>query len=98
MLLHVVQAQRDDFKDDVHKDLFPILFFFFLHKSKITKNLTKLFMFIDIVYTEECPGEGTGLAKGYQKGGMDLALRVNEDATEEENEASDGEHKGCYEL
>lgn len=55
-------------------------------------------MFIDIVYTEESTGECAGLAEGDEQGGMDLALGVNEDATEEENEASDGEHKGCYEL
>ena len=55
-------------------------------------------MFIDIVYTEQRTGEGTSLAEGYEEGGVDLALGVNEDATEEENEASDGEHKGCYEL
>lgn len=55
-------------------------------------------MFIDIVYTEESTGECAGLAEGDEQGGMDLALGVNENATEEENEASDGEHKGCYEL
>ena len=55
-------------------------------------------MFIDIVYTEERTGEGTGLAKGYEEGGVNLALGVDKDAKEEENEASDGEHKGCYEL
>ena len=55
-------------------------------------------MFIDIVYTEQCTSEGAGLTEGDEEGGVDLALGVNEDATEEENEASDGEHKGCYEL
>ena len=29
---------------------------------------------------------------------MNLALRVDEDSTEEKDEASDGEDKGCYEL
>ena len=55
-------------------------------------------MFIDVIDSEECAGEGTGLAEGNEEGGVDLALWVNEDAAEEENEASDGEHKGCYEL
>ena len=42
VLLYVVETKRDDFEDDVHKDLFPILFFFFFHKSKITKNDSKI--------------------------------------------------------
>ena len=42
VLLYVVETQRDDFEDDVHKDLFPILFVFSLHRSKITKNDSKI--------------------------------------------------------
>ena len=59
----------------------------------------KLFaFFIDVVDAEECAGKGGGLAESYQKGLVDLSLRVNEDATEEENQPSDGEDKRCYEL
>ena len=46
-------------------------------------------LLIDIVDSEEGSGEGAGLAKSDEKGGVDLALRVNEDATEEENKASE---------
>ena len=55
-------------------------------------------MFIDIVDAEEGTGEGGCLAEGDEKGGVNLALRVDEDSTEEKDEASDGEDKGCYEL
>ena len=34
VFLYVVETQRDDFEDDVHEDLFPILLFFSFHKDK----------------------------------------------------------------
>ena len=61
--------------------------------------LTILFLFlIDIIYSKQCSRKGRRLAEGYQEGFVDLALRVDEDAAEEKDEAPDGEHKGCYEL
>ena len=51
-------------------------------------------MFIDIVDAEEGTGEGGCLAEGDEKGGVNLALRVDEDSTEEKDEASDGEEGG----
>ena len=53
-------------------------------------------LLIDIVYTEQCSGEGGCFAKGDEEGFVYLALRVNEDAAEEEYEASDGQNCGSY--
>ena len=55
-------------------------------------------LFIDIINSEQSAGEGGGFTEGNEEGFVDLSGRVNEDTAEEENEASDGEHKGCYEL
>ena len=54
----------------------------------------KLFVLINIVDAEEGAGEGAGLAKSDEEGGVNLALRVDEDATEEKDEASEGKD-GC---
>ena len=63
VFLYVVEAKRDDFEDDVHKDFLPILFVFFLHKSKITKNDSK------IIYRHRFP-DGSPLER--------IVLRANE--------------------
>lgn len=47
-----------------------------------------LSLFIDIVYTEEGAGEGRRLAEGYEEALVDLSLRFDEDAAEEEDEAT----------
>ena len=31
VFLHVVETEGDDFEDDVHQDLLPVLFFFSFH-------------------------------------------------------------------
>ena len=46
---------------------------------------------INIIDTKQGAGEGAGLTEGNEEGGMDFALWVNEDATEEKDEASEGE-------
>ena len=51
-------------------------------------------MLVGIVDSEQGTGEGGGLAKSYEEGGMDLALRVDKDATEEEYEATNGKDGG----
>ena len=52
------------------------------------------FPLIDIINSEQSAGEGGCFAEGYEEGFVDLSLRVDEDATKEENETSDGEDKG----
>ena len=47
-------------------------------------------MLVGIVDSEQGTGEGGGLAERHEEGGMDLALRVDEDAAKEKNEASEG--------
>ena len=42
-------------------------------------------MFIDIVDSEESPGESCGFAEGYQERGVDFSLRVDEDTAEEKD-------------
>lgn len=42
-------------------------------------------MFVDVIYSEQSPGESCGFAEGYEEGGVDLPLRVDEDTAEEEN-------------
>ena len=54
------------------------------------------FLFIVIVNTEECAGEGAGLAEGDEEGGVDLALGVNEDSAKEKDHASDGKDGGGH--
>ena len=49
---------------------------------------------VNVIYSEQGAGKGGGFAEGYKEGFVDLALGVNEDATKEKNEASDGEDKG----
>ena len=44
--------------------------------------------FIDIIYPEECSGKGSGFAECDKEGFVDLSLRVDEDAAEEEDEAT----------
>ena len=55
-------------------------------------------MLVDVIYPEECPGESGGFAEGNQEGGVDLALRVDEDSAEEEDEAAGRKDKRGYEL
>jgi len=45
-------------------------------------------LFIDVVYTEECSGKGGYFSEGDEEGVMDLSLRFDEDAAEEEDEAT----------
>ena len=47
-------------------------------------------LLIYIVDSEEGSCECGGLAEGHEQGGVDLALRVDEDAAKEKNEASEG--------
>ena len=51
-------------------------------------------LFVDVIDTEECAGEGAGLAEGDEEGGVDLALGVNEDSAKEKDHASDGKDGG----
>ena len=44
---------------------------------------------VDVVDAEECAGEGGGLAEGYEEGFMDLSLRVDKEAAEEEDESTE---------
>ena len=53
---------------------------------------------IYIIDTKQSPCEGGSLPERDEERGVNLALRVNEDATEEENEASEGENKCGYKL
>ena len=53
-----------------------------------------VFLLIDVVYSEQSAGEGRRFSKGDKQSLVDLALRVDEDAAKEKNEASDGEDKG----
>ena len=55
------------------------------HAEHPTKST---FLFVDVVDAEEGTGKGGGFAEGYEEGLMDLALGVNEDAAEEEDEAT----------
>ena len=52
------------------------------------------FTAVDVVDTEERTGKGGGLAEGYKERFMDLSLRIDKDAAEEEYETSDTKHKG----
>ena len=54
--------------------------------------------FIDVVDTEEGTGEGGGFTKGDEEGLVDLALRINEDTAEEEDEAADAQNCGGNQL
>ena len=56
------------------------------------------FMAVDVVYAEESAGKGGDFSEANQEGFMDLSFRVNEDATEEKNEASEGKDGSGDEL
>ena len=45
-------------------------------------------LFVIVIYSKQTTGEGGCFAKGNEDGLVDLAFGVNEDAAEEENEAS----------
>ena len=49
-----------------------------------------VFLFIDVVYTEEGTCKGCNFAKANEEGLMDLALWLYEDAAEEEDKAAKG--------
>ena len=55
-------------------------------------------LFVIVIYSKQTACEGGGFSEGYKERFVDLSLRVNEDAAKEEDEASDGEDKCCYEL
>ena len=57
-----------------------------------------VFLFIDIVYTEEGTCKGCNFAEANEEGLMDLALWLYEDAAEEEDKAAKGESSGSYQL
>ena len=57
-----------------------------------------MFLFVNVIYSKQSTCKGGSLSESYEKGFMDLSLRVDEDSTEEEDEAADGEDKSGYEL
>ena len=62
----------------------------YLYAVSQTAQWTKIltFLFVDVVDAEEGAGKGGGFAEGYEEGLVDLALGVDEDAAEEEDEAT----------
>ena len=57
-----------------------------------------IFEFVNIIYSEQGAGEGGEFTEGDEEGLMDLTLRVDVHAAEEENEPANGEDGGCQEL
>ena len=53
---------------------------FIIHRSRA--------FFINVINTEECTSEGGCFSEGYKERFMDLALGVDEDSAEEEDEAA----------
>ena len=50
-----------------------------------------IFEFVNVVNSEQCAGEGGEFTEGDEEGLMDLTLRVDVHAAEEENEPANGE-------
>ena len=57
----------------------------------INRFMWLFFLFVNIVYSEKRTCKGSGFAEGYKQGLVDLSLRIDKDAAEEQNQASDGE-------
>ena len=57
-----------------------------------------VFMFVRIVDAKQRSCEGSDLSKSDEERLMDLSLGYDEDSTEEENHAPEGEQCGCDEL
>ena len=64
----------------------------------VSRNYELPFAFVNIVYSKQCAGEGSGLSKGYKEGFVDLSLRVDEGSAKEQDQTSKRENKGGYEL
>ena len=87
----MVEAEGDDFENDVDEDFLPVGFSFFLfHNDTVLCQLVFwstgcLLVFVDIIDAEEGTGESCGFAEGYQERGVDFSLRVNKDTAEEKD-------------
>ena len=55
-------------------------------------------MFVIVIYSKQTAGEGGGFAKSNEEGLVDLSLRVDERSAKEQNQTSERENKGGYEL
>ena len=55
-------------------------------------------LFVIVIYSKQTTSESGGFAEGNQEGAVDFSLRVDKDATEEEDESAGGEDEGGYEL
>ena len=55
-------------------------------------------LFVDVVDAHQRAGEGGDFPERDEERFMDLAFGVNEDTTEEEDEAAKGQNCGSYEL
>ena len=55
-------------------------------------------LFVIVIYSKQTTCKGGGFSEGNEEGFVDLSLRIDEDAAEEQDETSDGEDKSCYEL
>ena len=64
----------------------------------VSRNYELSFLFIDVVDTKQCTGEGSGLSEGNEQRLVDLTLRVDEGSAKEQDQTSKREDKGGYEL
>ena len=62
MLLNVIEAKGEDFKNHLKKDFRPVSFIVFCCHS--VSEL--LFVAIDIVYAHQCAAERSDLSESYQ--------------------------------
>ena len=57
-----------------------------------------VFVFVRIIYPEQCPGERGDLTEADEERFMDLSLRVDKDAEVEHDHSSNGEDRSRKEL
>ena len=75
------------------------LFLSVVHARAVVSRYYELsFAFVNIVYSKQCAGEGSGLSEGNEQRLVDLSLRVDEDSAKEQDQTSKRENKGGYEL
>ena len=89
----MVEAEGDDFENDVDEDFLPVLFFVFVFHSD-----QNLFVFVNIVNPHQCAGEGGYFPERDEDGFMYLSFGCDERAAKEQDETSERENRGCYEL
>ncbi len=64
----------------------------------VGRNYKLSFLFVNVIYSKQSSGEGSGLSEGYKEGLVDLSLRLYKNSAKEQYQTPEREDKCGYKL